>query len=300
MKKFFNLKIILLLLCFIIFVSFLFFKEKDVSIKTNAPVLLKDEFTIDLTGDGVPETIKITNKKDRGDVQIITSNDTILLSSLTSSEYLSDVSDSYSMNVVILNVSRNNKNEVIVQGYKNKKPITYLFAFENNKFILKNSQSNNIVGILDSNLNRTPMLQSFNCINFKNTFKNYMLLNDELIDITNNSFKDIGYINIIKFIDLMLVDYELSEIPDIFTQDIDKDTLSILWQLDKESYSYNFKDAFFYDKVVDENGILTILDITLNFEKLDKSNSKKTPFVIKLNLSRTNDGDFKISNIIKK
>lgn len=300
MKKFFNLKIILLLVCFIIFVSFLFFKEKDVSIQTNAPVLLKDEFTIDLTGDGAPETIKITNKKDRGDVQIITSNDTILLSSLTSSEYLSDVSDSYSMNVAVLNVSRNNKNEIIVQGYKDKKPINYLFTFENNKFILKNSQNNNIVGILDSNLNRTPMLQSFNCINLKNTFKNYMLLNDELIDITNNSFEDIGYINIIKFIDLMLVDYELSEVPDIFTQDIDKDTLSILWQLDKESYSYNFKDAFFYDKVVDENGILTILDITLNFEKLDKSNSKKTPFVIKLNLSRTNDGDFKISNIMKK
>ena len=127
-----------------------------------------------------------------------------------------------------------------------------------------------------------------------------MLLNDELIDITNNSFEDIGYINIIKFIDLMLVDYELSEVPDIFILDIDKDTLSILWQLDKESYSYIFKDAFFYDKFVDENGILTILDITLKFEKFDKSNSKKTPFVIELNLSRTDDGDFKISNIMKK
>ena len=127
-----------------------------------------------------------------------------------------------------------------------------------------------------------------------------MLLNDELIDITNNSFEDIGYINIIKFIDLMLVDYELSEVPDIFIQDIDKDTLSILWQLDKESYSYIFKDAFFYDKFVDENGILTILDITLKFEKFDKSNSKKTPFVIELNLSRTDDGNFKISNIMKK
>ncbi|AIY83118.1 MAG: hypothetical protein KIB43_01695 [Clostridium baratii] len=300
MKKFFNLKIILLLLCFITFVSFLFFKDNDESIQTNAPVLLKDEFTIDLTGDGIPETIKTINKKNKGDVQIITSNDTILLSSLTSSDYLSDVSDSYSMNVAILNVSRNNKNEIIVQGYKDKKSITYLFAFENNKFILKNSQNNNIVGILDSNLNRTPMLQSFNCISLKNTFKNYMLLNDELIDITNNSFEDIGYINIIKFIDLMLVDYELSEVPDIFIQDIDKDTLSILWQLDKESFSYIFKDAFFYDKFVDENGILTTLDITLKFEKLDKSNSKKTPFVIKLNLSRTDYGDFKISNIMKK
>lgn len=300
MKNFFNLKIILLLLCFIIFVSFLFFKDNDEYIQTNAPVLLKDESTIDLTGDGIPETIKITNKKNRGDVQIITSNDTILLSSLTSSDYLSDVSDSYSMNVAILNVSRNNTNEIIVQGYKDKKPITYLFTFKNNKFILKNSQNNNIVGILDSNLNRTPMLQSFNCINLKDTFKNYMLLNDELIDITNNSFVDIGYINIIKFIDLMLIDYELSEVPDIFIQDIDKDALSILWQLDKESYSYSFKDAFFYDKVVDENGVLTILDVTLNFEKLDKSNSKKTPFIIKLNLSRTDDGNFKISNIMKK
>ena len=300
MKKIFNLKAILLLLCFIIFASFLFFKNNNESIQTNAPVLLEDEFTIDLTGDGVPETIKSINKKNKGDVQIITSNDTILLSSLTSSDYLSDVSDSYSMNVAILNVSRNNKNEIIVQGYKNKKPITYLFAFENNKFILKDSQNNNIVGILDSNLNRTPMLQSFNCISLKNTFKNYMLLNDELIDITNNFFEDIGYINIIKFIDLMLVDYELSEVPDIFIQDIDKDTLSILWQLDKDSYSYSFKDAFFYDKFVDENGILTILDVTLKFEKFDKSNSKKTPFVIKLNLSRTDDGEFKISNIMKK
>ncbi|CUQ07630.1 hypothetical protein [Clostridium baratii] len=300
MKKIFNLKAILLLLCFIIFASFLFFKNNNESIQTNAPVLLEDEFTIDLTGDGVPETIKSINKKNKGDVQIITSNDTILLSSLTSSDYLSDISDSYSMNVAILNVSRNNKNEIIVQGYKNKKPITYLFAFENNKFILKDSQNNNIVGILDSNLNRTPMLQSFNCISLKNTFKNYMLLNDELIDITNNFFEDIGYINIIKFIDLMLVDYELSEVPDIFIQDIDKDTLSILWQLDKDSYSYSFKDAFFYDKFVDENGILTILDVTLKFEKFDKSNSKKTPFVIKLNLSRTDNGEFKISNIMKK
>ena len=81
MKKFFNLKIILLLLCFITFISFLFFKDNDESIQTNAPVLLKDEFTIDLTGDGIPETIKTINKKNKGDVQIITSNDTILLSS---------------------------------------------------------------------------------------------------------------------------------------------------------------------------------------------------------------------------
>ncbi|MGL4569854.1 MAG: hypothetical protein ACRCVJ_02175 [Clostridium sp.] len=302
MKLTFKFKTILVS-CFIFFVfliSILVLFSKSIKfdiMESIAPVQLQDEFTADLTGDGINEVIKIVTSKGKGDVQITTLEDTILLSSLSSSNYLSDMSESYSMNVIISNISRDNKNEIIVQGYKNNEPMNYLFTFEKNNFVLKTSSNNDIVGIIDSNMNRTPMIQSFSHSNVRDSFKNYMLLNDELTNISNNSFSDFGYIDTVKFIDLILIDYEVSELPNIFSEDIDKDTLSILWQLNKDNFEYNFKDAFFYDSVIDENGNLNEINMMLKFEKINKSTSKKTPLIVNLDISSVNNKNFKISNI---
>lgn len=300
----FTFKFKTVLISFIVFLIFLISililcsKSIEFDIKeSSAPIKLQDEFAADLTGDGINEIIKIITSKGKGDVQITTLENTILLSSLSSSNYLSDVSDSYSMNVVISNISRDNKSEIIVQGYKNKEPINYLFSFEKNKFTLKTSSNNDVLGIIDSNMNRTPMLQSFNHRDIKDSFENYMLLNNDLTNISNNSFLDLGYINAVKFIDLILIDYEVSELPNIFTEDIDKDTLSILWQLDKDSFEYNFKDAFFYDNIIDNDGNLNEINMILKFEKIQRSTSKKIPFIIILDISNINNESFKISNI---
>ncbi|MEG1002542.1 MAG: hypothetical protein RSF37_04000 [Clostridium sp.] len=300
----FTFKFKTVLISFIIFLIFLISililcsKSIEFDIKeSSAPIKLQDEFAADLTGDGINEIIKIITSKGKGDVQITTLENTILLSSLSSSNYLSDVSDSYSMNVAISNISRDNKSEIIVQGYKNNEPINYLFSFEKNKFTLKTSSNNDVLGIIDSNMNRTPMLQSFNHRDIKDSFENYMLLNNDLTNISNNSFLDLGYINAVKFIDLILIDYEVSELPNIFTEDIDKDTLSILWQLDKDSFEYNFKDAFFYDNIIDNDGNLNEINMILKFEKIQRSTSKKIPFIIILDISNINNESFKISNI---
>ncbi|MEG1481510.1 hypothetical protein [Clostridium sp.] len=302
MKFTFKFKTILIsFIVFLIFlISILILCSKSIKFdikESSAPMQLQDEFAADLTGDGINEVIKIISSKGKGDVQITTSENTILLSSLSSSNYLSDVSDSYSMNVVISNISRDNKNEIIVQGYKNNEPINYLFSFEKNKFTLKTSSNNDVLGIIDSNMNRTPMLQSFNHRDIKDSFENYMLLNNDLTNISNNSFLDLGYINTVKFIDLILIDYEVSELPNIFTEDIDKDTLSILWQLDKDSFEYNFKDAFFYDNIIDNDGNLNEINMILKFEKIQRSTSRKIPFIINLDISNINNESFKISNI---
>ena len=107
--------------------------------EVNSPTIINSDANIDLTGDGVLENIKIINTKNSSDLQITTSKKTILLSSLTSDNYISDYSNSYNMNVLILNISRDNKSEIVIQGYKKNSPITYLFTYEQNKFVLKYS-----------------------------------------------------------------------------------------------------------------------------------------------------------------
>lgn len=268
--------------------------------EVNSPTIINSDANIDLTGDGVLENIKIINTKNSSDLQITTSKKTILLSSLTSDNYISDYSNSYNMNVLILNISRDNKSEIVIQGYKKNSPITYLFTYEQNKFVLKYSSKTPIVGLIDSNMNRTPQLYLLNGVNTKKSFKNFMLINDELVDITKNSKIITDYDKILSFINIVSLDYEITDYPDIFHKYIDESNVSVLYNLDKDNFKYSFKNGFFYDNEIDSDGILQNIRWNLTFEKTNKTSLKKEEIIFELDLSREDSKNFKISNVCLK
>ena len=204
------------------------------------------------------------------------------------------------MNVLILNISRDNKPEILIQGYKKNSPITYLFTYEQNKFVLKYSSKTPIVGLIDSNMNRTPQLYLLNGINTKKSFKNFMLINDELIDITKNSKIIADYDKILSFINIVSLDYEITDYPDIFHKYIEESNISVLYKLDKDNFKYSFKDGFFYDNEVDSDGILQNIRWNVTFEKTNKASLKKEEIIFELDLSREDSKNFKISNICLK
>lgn len=300
-RKIFKNYIIFISIIFIILslICIFYIVNKPV-IEVNSPTIINSDANIDLTGDGIPENIKIINTKNSSDLQITTSKKTILLSSLISDKYISDYSNSYNMNVLILNISRDNKPEILIQGYKKNSPITYLFTYEQNKFVLKYSSKTPIVGLIDSNMNRTPQLYLLNGINTKTSFKNFMLINDEFVDITKNSKIINDYDKILSFINIVSLDYEITEYPDIFHKYIDKSNVSVLYSLDKDNFKYSFKDGFFYDNEIDSDGILQNIRWNLTFEKANKTSLKKEEIIFELDLSREDKKNFKISNVCLK
>lgn len=291
---FISLIIIILSIMYIIYIM-----DKPV-IQVNSPIIIDSDANIDLTGDGISENIKILESNNHSDIQITTLKETILLSSLISDKHLSDYSNSYNMNVFILNISRDNKPEILIQGYKKDIPIAYLFAYESDKFVLKLSSNDSIVGLIDSNMNRTPQIQFFDKSNPKSSFKNFMLINNDFVDISKNSEIVTDYDKILKFINLVTLDYEVTDYPDIFYKYIDNSILSKIWQLNKDEFTYSFKNAFFYDNKVDNNGLIENIRWNIVFERINKISSKKNEIFFELDFSRENGTSFNISNIETK
>ena len=128
-----------------------------------------------------------------------------------------------------------------------------------------------------------------------------MIINNELLDITNNTTNTIPSLNNINnFIKLIETPYELDVLPDIFSNKIDSKDLSTLWNLDKENHSYSFQDAFFYDYEWDNSSNPISLKWRLTFEKNklkgEEGDKNEVIFYIDSNLE---DSSFRITSIKK-
>lgn len=292
--------IITTLLIILILASFLIFKfnKKQVASVFNPLVTNKDLY-YDLTGDGKDDTIRITNENNVYDIQIVSSKKVFNLSSLCNN-VLSENLSSWPIKVYLINISRNNVPEILVQGYKDSKPISYLFGWNNDKFLLLNEDSSNMIGVIDSNTKRTPQLISFESSKANSSKKAYMFQDIEKIDVTTQSAELPDLDNLLSFVNLIQTTYELDEIPNIFSESVPKNELSLLWSLDKENCNYSFQSGFFYDDKMDNNNNLTSLKWNLSFEKYNKlkPNAPKEEVVFSVNFIKENES-FKISSIKK-
>lgn len=289
-----------LIIVMIIYLLVVYISKENLkqTIEINSPVVLQSNSNVDLNGDGLLESIKIIELKDNKlDVEITTDKQTIALSSLTNNNYLSYNIDSYPMNVRLLNISRDNKPEILVQGFVNNTPIIYLFNYESNKFKLKYSSNYNIAGFVNSDLNKTPQISFLNSSNLTDSLKTFMLINNDLIDITKHNKSYNGILEILKLIDIICLQYEVIEYPPIFHTNAYNENISPLWELEKDKFKYSFINGFFYDNNVDNEGNLQNIKWTLYFVKTNKESSKKDTFIIDVDSSRDEDNTFKISNI---
>ena len=112
-----------------------------------------------------------------------------------------------------------------------------------------------------------------------------MLLNKKFKNISYDTVEPTGLYSIISFIDIISLNYEISELPNIFATYIPKEDLSQIWRLEKDSYYYDFQDAFFRDTAWNNSGEATACSWTLNFNKVhkeDSSNKSQINFIIEL------------------
>ena len=127
-----------------------------------------------------------------------------------------------------------------------------------------------------------------------------MLINDSPLDTSKDNLTLPSLDSVTQFIDLIQIPYVLDDIPDIFTSSIDKENLSLLWNLDKDNYSYSFQNAFFYDYKWTESGEPSSIRWRLSFEKsnLKGEANDKTEFILLLDLEKDNSS-YKINAIQK-
>lgn len=293
------------LLTFIIILLCILFLSNKVNpfheIQTFNPINIENEINEDVTGDGKKDLLTITTNKNGKDVKITCENNTFSLASLCHDNYLCDDVKFWPIDIYISNLSRNSTPEIIVRGCKKSKAVTYIFRWFNNKFIKIFDDEKNLFGILDSNGNCTPQCYSVNSSSVS-MLNSFMIIDNKLLDISSSckTVPDIDKIQ--KFIDLIEITYELDEVPDIFTENINESELALLWNLDKDHNTYSFQNGFFYDENANEKGDITSLKWKLSFEKYikEKDDSSKKQIIIYVTTTLTPEGIYKISSFYIK
>lgn len=292
------------LILFILILSTLFLlslSKSEELINVIAPINNNKSTYLDLNGDNTDDTIEIISKDDNSDVKITIGNKNYFLSKLCDDNTLGKVKSHWPIMVFAQQVSRSSTPEIIVQT-SNPKSLIYIFKWVDGEFKKIFSSNKNIFGILDSSGNKTPQCYSLNSYEGNSSLESFMIIDDSIVDITKDCNKIPDLANILSLIDLLQKDYELDDIPDIFSQNISESELGLLWNLDKEHNLYSFQDAFFYDESLDNAGNITSMKWRLSFEKYvrDRDDSSKSEVVFYVNTTKDSENNYKISSIYKK
>ncbi|ACD52762.1 hypothetical protein FDB55_04435 [Clostridium botulinum] len=267
-------------------------------LQTIAPIDSTKNIDTDLTCDGQNEHIEFITKDNTIDLNISHNNDNTYLSSKINDNVLFSLNNHWSPKIYLYDLSRDIKPEIILQGVKENKSMCYIFSWKDDKFQNLYSSEKNIFGILDSKNNKTPQCFSLSASKGNSSVNSFMIINNEVLDTTNDNCSIPSLNNITNFIKLIETPYELDDLPDLFSTKIDTKDLSILWNLDKENHSYSFQDAFFYDYDWDSYSNSTSLKWRLTFEKnkLKGEEGDKSEVIFYLD-SKVEDSNFKIISI---
>ena len=301
LKKKFLVNIIFSIgLLFLITTLAYFFSNKFKSLQTISPINISQNKQFDLTGDGKKDTLQILNSQNKIDFSINCSDDDYYLSNQIDDKILFTTNNHLEPKVFLNDISRDSIPEIIIQGSKNNKSVSYLFHWNKKKFDLIFSNNNNIFGILDCKNSRTPMCYSISSSEGLTSLNSFMLINDTTLDTSKETLTLPSLDSVTHFIDLIEMPYVLDDIPDIFTSSIDKENLSLLWNLDKENYSYSFQNAFFYDYKWTDSGEPTSIRWRLSFEKsnLKGQENDKTELILLIDLEK-DASSYKINSIQK-
>lgn len=305
MSKFIVLKkntIIIISFCFFLILLNIFFLFKLKTASTFSVFeTVHNKIEFDFDGDGSIDTLNVVSNNSTYSLNFKSSKIDILLKSKENDYSLLDVSSYCNIKIKAAHLSRNNIPEIIVMGVKNNIPTTYIFQWTGCDFEEVLISDKNLFGILDYNNSRTPKILDGLSNKGNESTAEYILNNNKIKNVNFSSPKipSLGAIQL--FIDLIQADYELTEIPDIFTTFIPSEELALLWKLDKENFNYTFTNGYFFDSTWDELGYPTTLYWSLSFKKSNYINSddKNNEILISLKVVLDELGEFKISSIKK-
>lgn len=283
------------ILFFLLIVSaFLIYKRNsNIPIPSFKPILNNE--SIDLNGDGTKDIINVTEKK----VELKINNSSYLINSYLKEDSLSSSPKSWPIKVFTYNLGRQLSPELIIQSNVNKKSKISILSWNSCDYTVAYSDSKNIFGILGYNSNGTPKCYTLNSFEGNSSLSSFMIINNKALDISKYEKNIPGLDNVLTFINLIQTNYELDEIPDIFSASIPSSELSLLWNLDKEKKSYSFQDAFFYDSFVNNDGKVTSITWRLSFEQyiIGSNDNSKKELIIYIISELVDNNNFKISSI---
>lgn len=275
------------------------FSQKSYS-ETTSVMAIKDiekGLKKDFNSDGKEDILYITTKEDKYYVSVNIKDKSYMLSPNKKIGSLGKEYNYWGMRIFIRDISRDGIPEIFLQSSQEGTPISHIFNWNGIDFNDIYFSTNNIIGILNSKNNKTPMFFSGSIVKGSLSFDSYMLIGTNL---KNTSFENSvipGKDEVITLIDNIENPYEPTVLPNIFTESISKNDTSLLWKLEKDIYSYSFQDGFFIDEKWDDQGNITSVMWELNFKKIDKSSGNSNDSVIIRASLRFSDNKYNISSL---
>ena len=259
----------------------------------------------DLTGDGTKDILYIKTEKDKYYIQINSGDNSYYLEPSKKINTVGNYCSEWPMRLTLIDVSRNNVPEIFTQASTNNKSISHVFLWNGEKFEDILCNTNNILGFVDSKNNKTPKVISGNIKDGKISLVSYILIKNSLKSFEYNYVDNyMGKDTILGFVNLM-TSFPLAELNisrELFSPNLNGNTISLLSDLSSRKVSYNFQDAVFKDYKWDKNGNATDLIWTLSFKETDSKNIKviknyTMELILKLIPKDDKGSTFKISSI---
>lgn len=263
--------------------------------QVNEAINSNDKY--DLNGDGLSENLIQYKNGNYYSFEIKTPTSNYKLKDYYDNYLTLDINLKFKPKITYLDLNRDNIPEIIINGLKNDKPVTYIYTWQRDNYYNILFTDDNLYGILNSNNSKTPKFLYTLSNKGDESTKGIILCNNTIKDLTAYKIKIPSLSIMQKFIDLIQLPYELDDAPGIFTPTISSDELSLLWNLDKESIKYSFLSGYFYDTSWNDKGTPTSIMWILSFQKDNGNNVSELILNIKVDLDEF--GEYKISSIQK-
>ncbi|MBL4932381.1 VCBS repeat-containing protein [Clostridium sp. YIM B02565] len=287
-----------LILCFISVILFNLFSQKEYG--DSLSVFAKEDYEKglkkDLNGDGKEDVINITTKDDKYYVGATINNKSYMLSPDTKLASLGKEYPNWGIRLFMKDISRDGIPEIFLQSSQEDTAISHIFSWTGLEFKDYFYSTNNVMGILNSQNNKTPKFFSGKVVDGLLTFDSYMLIGNNFKNTSYDQYTVPGRQSVTELIDAIEAASVPYELPSFFCNSTTESDAALLWKLDKNVYSYKFQDAFFLDDKWDKNGDITSIIWQINFKRTNKSTSKNDSIIIKAKVIPSNK-DYKVSSV---
>jgi hypothetical protein len=259
----------------------------------------------DFNGDGKEDTLFVKRDGNKFSLNVKIKDRTFPITPDKNSASIGSYSPYWPIRITLMDVSRDKIPEIFVQASIKDNPIQHIFVWNDGKFENIFSNSNNILGFIDSKNNRTPKvisgllqgdtmwLSNYIFLNYK--FKNYNYNGD-------NAF--MGKDTICSFVRFIQgLPYSKDYIPSsIFFSNSYERNLPLINKLTDDNNTYVFQDGIFSENKSNAKGEVTEVLWTLNFRGVsnaNKNNIKNYTLNLLLTPDENSKGNFyfKISSI---
>lgn len=258
---------IFLILLFLLGVFIFSLSKKSAS--TFSTIGKSKTLKCDVTGDGIKDNININTDHLKYSIDVVSKDKKLELTPDNKLRTFGEYSKQWPLRLTLKDISRNKVPEIITQSSEKDKAIQHIFLNKDGKFKDIFSSSNDTIGIVDSQNNRTPKVITAKYSSNGFDFSNYILIDDKLQKYTctiaddymgkSTTFKLINYIQ-------ALPSGEIYKPKDIFDPSLKGSELATIGIMASENSIFTFQDSFFEDTKYDKNGDATEVSWILNFK----------------------------------